>query len=203
MPPGRVSAAAENFIRRCLQKDPRSRPSTEELLRHPWTQVHQARHCRRFQSALPARQWQMYFHLPSLCLLCCSRAQRAAELTDWTRMLRHHRTAAAQAWRHLSCPPMLPVASPSRAGFLCKPVAHGLCSLLRNRYWLHSASAVTQPLPVHIFSPSCCRHKAARASKSAVGAPASKEGRPARMSSATRKTQPWSFTAPASAFGDC
>ena len=42
VPPGRMSPAAEDFIRSCLQKDPRSRPSTADLLQHPWMQVRRA-----------------------------------------------------------------------------------------------------------------------------------------------------------------
>ncbi len=34
-----VSAAAQDFILQCLRKEPHQRPSTTDLLRHPWMEV--------------------------------------------------------------------------------------------------------------------------------------------------------------------
>lgn len=34
--PKGISPGIEDFLRQCFQKDPKRRPTTSELLRHPW-----------------------------------------------------------------------------------------------------------------------------------------------------------------------
>lgn len=84
VPPGRMSPAAEDFIRSCLQKDPCSRPSTEDLLKHPWTQVCRARRCCCAYSAVFgvfASKENVAAGKPVVCW-CCSWVHETAALAQ-------------------------------------------------------------------------------------------------------------------------
>ena len=133
VPPGRMSPAAEDFIRSCLQKDPCSRPSTEALLQHPWTQVRHARRCpyRPAYKAMAISSWPV-----NPCLWCCDRAHETAVLTQRMRMLSRPRAAAPRAQRRPSCPQMLVWAVwAACSGELC---AFNLLNAMRKCDCLHS-----------------------------------------------------------------
>ena len=85
IPSGRVSRGAEDFIRQCLQKDPRMRPSTAQLLKHPWLEV---------RPALP----EMYCRIVRACFLTglCSGASH--------RMRAHAAMACRPSMRRTAAP---------------------------------------------------------------------------------------------------